>query len=68
MVREETPTELEVVHALRTRPGARTMELDPETHRLYTVTGRFGPAAAAGERLRRPPVIPGSFMLLVLYR
>jgi hypothetical protein len=46
------------------------MELDPKTHRLYTVTARFGPApaAAAGQRRRRPPVIPGSFTLLVLQR
>jgi DNA-binding beta-propeller fold protein YncE len=70
VVREESPTEFEVVQTVETRPGARTMELDPKTHRLYTVTARFGPAPAAGpgQRRRRPSMVPGSFTLLVLQR
>jgi hypothetical protein len=43
------------------------MEVDPKTHSLFTVTAQFGPMPAdvkPGER-RRPPMIPGSFTLLV---
>ena len=44
------------------------MEIDLVTHRVYTVSADFGPAPApTPERPRqRPPVIPGSFALLVL--
>jgi hypothetical protein len=51
-----------------TKRGARTMELDLTTHRVYTVTAEFGPAPApTPERPRpRPGIVPGSFALLVL--
>jgi hypothetical protein len=48
--------------------GARTMTLDLATHRVYTASAKFGaaPAATADNPRRRPPMIPGSFTLLVL--
>ena len=46
-------------------PSARTMALDPVTHRVHTVAARLG-TPAAGQR--RPPVLPGTFELLVLSR
>ncbi len=69
VVREESPTRFTVVQTVKTQEGARTMELDPRTHRLYTVTAEFGPMPAAqpGQRRRRP-ILPGSFRLLVLER
>ncbi|HVB29056.1 MAG TPA: YncE family protein [Terriglobia bacterium] len=69
VVREETPTEFKVVQNVATERGARTMEVDPKTHRVFLVTARFGPrpAGAAGQgRPRRPPIVPNSFTLLVL--
>ena len=49
----------------QTAPSARTMALDPATHRIYTVAAKFG-TPAAGQR--RPPVLPGTFEMLVLDR
>jgi DNA-binding beta-propeller fold protein YncE len=42
--------------------GARTITLDPKSHRLFVPTAEFGPPA---EGQRRPSVKPGSFMVLV---
>lgn len=64
---EETPETLTVVQTLKTERGARTMAVDPKTHRIYLVTAKFGPEKppAPGEPRRRPPMVPGSFRVLV---
>lgn len=68
IVREVTPDSFVVAATVDTKRGARTMELDPQTHRVYTVTAEFGPPPApTAERPRpRPSIVPGSFALLVL--
>ena len=67
VVHEDSPSAFHVVQTVKTEVGARTMELDPSTHRLYTVTAKFGPLPAAAQgRRRRPPIVPGSFRLLVI--
>jgi YVTN family beta-propeller protein len=55
---------------VKTRKGARTMALDPKTHRVFLVTADFGPAPAptADQPHPRPSVVPGSFALLVFGR
>ena len=70
VVHEDTPDKYTVVETIQTMPGARTMELDPVSHRLYTVSAKFGPMPPTqpGQRFRRPPIVPGSFTLLVLGR
>lgn len=70
VVHEDSPTAFHVVSNATTKQGARTMELDPVSHAVYTVTAEFGPmpAQAAGGRRMRPPMVPGSFSLLVLER
>lgn len=65
---EDRPGSFSVVQTISTVPGARTMELDRASHRLYTVTARFGaaPEQATPENPRkRPPILPNSFVLLV---
>ncbi len=54
----------------KTRVGSRTMTIDPTTHRAYLATVQYGPTPApTTEQPRpRPPVIPGSFGILVLDR
>ncbi len=59
---EDSPDRLSVVQTLATERGARTMTLDPTTHRIYLATARFE-APAAGQRRGR--VVPGSFKILV---
>jgi len=69
VIHEDSPDHYTVVATVTTKPGARTMELDPVTHRLFTVTADFGPMPPGqpGQR-RRPPVLPGTFALLELDR
>ena len=70
VIHEDTPDKYTVVETVPTQRGARTMAVDPKTHRLYTVTADFGPPPApTPDRPRpRPPMIPGSFVVLELDR
>lgn len=68
VVHEDGPDAFHVVANVPTRQGARTMALDERSHRVYLVTAEFGPtpAAAAGQPRPRPPIVPGTFALMVL--
>ncbi|HLZ44977.1 MAG TPA: YncE family protein [Gemmatimonadales bacterium] len=68
VIHEDAQDKFTVVGTVQTKRGARTMELDLKTHRLFTVTADFGPPpAATADRPRpRPPVLPGTFALLEL--
>ncbi|HEV7389511.1 MAG TPA: YncE family protein [Gemmatimonadaceae bacterium] len=70
VVRQDSPDKYTVVETVPTKRGARTMAINPKTHRLYTVSADFGPTpAATADRPRpRPPMIPGTFVVLVLDR
>ena len=70
VIREDSPDKFTVLENVATRRGARTMALDPKTHRVFLVTAEFGPPPkATPERPRpRPSVVPGSFTLLILGR
>ncbi len=70
VVHEAAPDTFTVVANVATKRGARTMELDLKTHRLFTATADFGPTPApTADRPRpRPSLVPGTFALLVLDR
>jgi DNA-binding beta-propeller fold protein YncE len=70
VVHEDTPDKYTVVETVPTQRGARTMAVNPKTHRLYTVTAEFGPTPApTADRPRpRPPMLPGTFVVLELDR
>jgi len=71
VIHEDTPNTFHVVETVQTAPSGRNMGLDPATHRLYVVAAKFGPPPAestATNPRRRPPVVPGSFMLMVIER
>ncbi len=51
---------LTVVQTLATAPGARTMTLDPRTHRIYLPTATLEPVPGG-----RPKVLPGTMKILV---
>jgi DNA-binding beta-propeller fold protein YncE len=65
---EDSPEKFTVVANVPTLRRARTMALDTRTGRIYTVTAEFGtaPAVTADNPRPRPPMVPGSFTLLVL--
>lgn len=70
VVHEAGPDTYTVVANVPTKRGARTMEVDLSSHVVYTVTADFGPMPApTADRPRpRPPILPGTFALLVLER
>ncbi len=68
VIHEDTPDKFTVVGNVATKRGARTMEVDLKTHRVFTVSADFGPPPApTPDRPRpRPPVLSGTFALLEL--
>ncbi len=61
-IAREDGDKLTVVQTLKTEPGARTMAIDPATHRIYLASAKFE-TPAAGQR--RGKIIPGTFKILV---
>src|SRR5438874_6847275 len=67
IAKEETPQKLTVVQTLKTERGARTMALDPKTHRIYLPTAQFQPppSPAPGASPGRPTIVPNTLKVLV---
>lgn len=64
---EDSPSRLTVVQTLQTQASARTMALDPTTHRIYLAAATLQPEAASqtpGPH-QRPARVPGTFKVLV---
>ncbi|HEX5180427.1 MAG TPA: YncE family protein [Gemmatimonadaceae bacterium] len=71
VIHEDSPDKFSVVETDTTMRGARTMEIDEQHHRVFTVSAKFGPPPAestAQNPRRRPPMLPDSFTLLILGR
>jgi DNA-binding beta-propeller fold protein YncE len=68
VVHEDSPEKFSVVQNVSTMTGARTMGVDPRNHKVFTVSAKFGPRpdSSASNPRRRPPVLPGTFAVLVL--
>ena len=67
IVREDSADKFSVIEQVPTQRGARTMALDPKTHKVFLVAAQYGPPPApTPERPNpRPSVVPGSFVILV---
>ena len=67
IAKEETLDKLTVVQTLNTERGARTMALDPKTHRIYLPTAQFQPppSPALGATPARPSIVPNTLKLFV---
>jgi YVTN family beta-propeller protein len=61
-IAREHGDKLTVVQTLKTEKSARTMTIDPATHKIYLASAKFD-APAAGQRRGR--LIPGTFKILV---
>jgi YVTN family beta-propeller protein len=67
IAKEETPQTLTILQTLKTERGARTMALDPQTHRIYLPSAQFQPppSPAPGASPARPSIVPNTLKLLV---
>lgn len=68
VIREEDAEHFSVLANVLTRTKARTLSLDPSSHRVYLVTASFGPTpeATLEGKKPRPPMLPDSFTVLVV--
>jgi len=63
---KEVKGKWEAVDTVKTEVFARTMALDPKTHRIYLSSAEAGAAPAGGEKKGRPAMAPDSFHLIVV--
>jgi YVTN family beta-propeller protein len=61
-IAHEDGDKLTVVQSLKTERGARTMTIDPATHKIYLASAKF---EAPAEGQRRGRMVPGSFKILI---
>ena len=68
IVHEDSPDKFSVVENVQTKPGAKTMSLDPKSHNIYLVSAKYEPAPPATADTPRPKrkMIPDSFFVLVM--
>jgi hypothetical protein len=69
VIHQDSPDKYHVVENVETAQGGRNMGNDPATHRIYVVSAKFGPVPAestATNPRRRPPMLPGTFMVMVV--
>jgi DNA-binding beta-propeller fold protein YncE len=69
VIHEDSPDAYRVVETVQTMNGSRNMGLDPTTHRIFLAGAKFdAPPANASGRRGRPPMVAGSFVVLVVER
>jgi DNA-binding beta-propeller fold protein YncE len=82
VIKEDSPTSFSVEQTIPTPARAKTLTLDTKTNQIYEITAEYGPTPAptppsagatpppagvpAFMRGPRPPMIPGSFQILVI--
>ena len=69
VIHQDSPDKYHVLETVKTAQGARNMGLDAASHRLFVVSAKFGPApseSTATNPRRRPPILPGTFMVMVV--
>ena len=68
VIHEDSPRKFSVLANVDTRRGARTMALDEQSHRVFTVTAELGPPPepTAEHPHPRPSIVPGTFALMTL--
>lgn len=69
VIHQDTPDKYHVVENVQTGSRARNMGIDPASHRIYLAAAKFGDIPAestATNPRRRPPMVPGSFSVIVV--
>ena len=67
---EDSPDKLSEVESVKTEYGAKTLQVDPKTHKVFLTTSDFNPPAAPTEKQPHPLATtkPGNFRVLVYGR
>jgi DNA-binding beta-propeller fold protein YncE len=67
---EDSPDKLSEVETVKSEYGARTIQVDPKTHKLFLSTSDYDPPAAPTEKQPHPlaKAKPGNFRVLVFGR
>ncbi len=65
VIHQETPDQYRVVATVQTQKSARTMALDPATHRIYLAAARFDSPPAPNQPHTRPEMVADTFVILV---
>jgi DNA-binding beta-propeller fold protein YncE len=71
VIHQDGPDAYHVIQTLQTMPASRNLGLDLDNHRLYVPGAKFGPAPSAptaDNPRRRAPLVPGSFVVMVIER
>ena len=68
VVKVDGPDKFTVIDSVKTQPRARTMSLDPKSHRIYLSTAEFGatPEKTAENPRPRSPMVKDSFTIIIL--
>lgn len=67
VIHEDAPDKYTLVENVQTQAGSRTMALDLKTHKVYLSSAKFVPAPqpTTDKPHSRPPLVPGTFSVLV---
>ena len=67
VIHQESPDEYRVLATVTTQVSARTMVLDPATHKIYLATAKLGatPPATEDQPHPHPGIVPNSVAILV---
>jgi YVTN family beta-propeller protein len=70
ILHQDSPDHYTVQQTLTTLAGARTLAVNTTTGKIYTVTAKIGPKPAPTKEMPnpRPPIMPNSFVILVIGR
>jgi DNA-binding beta-propeller fold protein YncE len=68
VIKEHSPTSFDVEQTVTTPVRAKTLTLDSKTGHILLITAEFGaaPPPAPGARFSRPPMVPGTFSIIVV--
>lgn len=68
VIHEDSPDAYHVAQTLATMQGSRNMGLDPTRHAIFLAGAKFEHPTAGAPAPRRPAMVPGSFVVLVVER
>jgi len=68
IARSTSTGQYEVVKNVKTQATAKTLAMDPTTKRIYLAAATYGPAPASTDKAKkaRRPLVPGSFVVIVV--